>query len=139
MFAARRFGALAAVLSLVLTGCGGSKPKAGSPTPATRPSSTATVSIVAPANGGTVTGGTIRVQIALKGGKITSVTSQNLSPDEGHLHLSLDSKLISMTGGLSTEIPNVTPGTHLIEVEFVASDHSPFNPRVFAGNTFIVR
>jgi len=36
-------------------------------------------------------------------------------------------------------IPNVSPGRHLLNVEFVASDHLPFDPRVITGCVFFVK
>jgi hypothetical protein len=36
-------------------------------------------------------------------------------------------------------LPNVSPGQHLLRVEFVASDHAPFDPRVFQQVTFTVQ
>lgn len=136
----RRLGALAVALAF-LAACSGSpsEPQSTSSVPAKRPTSTATIAITKPANGSTVAGPTVHVEMSLKGGKLVATTSQNLKPDEGHLHLKLDNELISMTGGLTSDIPNVKPGTHVVEVEYVASDHSPFEPRVFAGNSFIVR
>ena len=35
-----------------------------------------------------------------------------------------------MTEGLRQTIPDVAPGRHRLTVEFVASDHAPFDPRV---------
>jgi hypothetical protein len=60
-------------------------------------------------------------------------------PDEGHLHVLLDDTLISMTQGTEQTIPNVTPGPHRIQVEFVASDHAPFDPRVVSVVAFEVK
>ena len=51
----------------------------------------------------------------------------------------LDSNLVSMTFGLDQSIPSVTPGQHVLRVEFVASDHAPFNPRIFASVVFQVK
>jgi hypothetical protein len=51
----------------------------------------------------------------------------------------LDDQVISMTEGLEQQIADVTPGTHRISVEFVASDHSPFDPRVVSVVAFEVR
>lgn len=65
-------------------------------------------------------------------------TSTNLEPDEGHLHLRLDGKLLSMTLGLIETI-DVTPGPHVVEIEFVANDHLPFDPRVLAAVPFTVK
>ena len=44
-----------------------------------------------------------------------------------------------MNYGLTQTIPDVPPGQHTLRVEFVASDHLPFNPRVFTGVVFVVK
>jgi hypothetical protein len=51
----------------------------------------------------------------------------------------LDDQLISMTEGLEQTIADLTPGLHRIQVEFVASDHAPFDPRVVAVTEFEVK
>ena len=60
-------------------------------------------------------------------------------PDEGHLHVILDDQLISMTGDTQQVLTDLTPGQHLLKVEFVASDHFPFDPRVIAAVAFEVK
>ncbi len=60
-----------------------------------------------------------------------SKASTDLRPDEGHVHVQLDGELVSMAYGLRQDIPDVRPGSHMIRVEFVASDHAPFEPRLF--------
>jgi hypothetical protein len=138
---------LALVIGGVLAACGstgapsdgsGSPGTSGASTPAPRPSSTAKLSIVAPANGQTVAGPKVNLKLALAGAKIVQATSTNLKPDEGHLHVYLDGRIVSMTFGLDQEIPDAAPGQHVIRVEFVASDHAPFAPRVFAQVVFTV-
>ena len=51
----------------------------------------------------------------------------------------LDGKLVSMTSGTSQLLQGLTPGEHLLQVEFVANDHAPFDPRVLAAVTFEVK
>jgi len=67
---------------------------------------------------------------------VTAATRE-LKPDEGHVHLTVDDKLQSMTFGLEDQI-HVEPGRHLLQAEFVAGDHAPFNPRVIVTRTFVV-
>ena len=76
-------------------------------------------------------GDTLDVVMTLTGGTIVDATSTTLTPDTGHVHLSLDGKLVSMTYGLVQEIPlaGLAPGRHTLEAEFVAADHGPFDPR----------
>ena len=100
-----------------------------------RPSSPATVEIVQPASGATVTGSSVHVVLKLTGAEIVTVTTTNIRPDQGHVHLYVDNILVSMNYGLEQDLP-VKPGTYVLKAEFVASDHAPFNPRVWSGEVF---
>jgi hypothetical protein len=75
----------------------------------------------------------------LSGAKIVAATTTNISPDKGHLHVYLDNQIVSMNFGLTDDIGNVKSGMHVLRVEFVASDHLPFDPRVFTAVTFEVQ
>jgi hypothetical protein len=139
----QRLSAVLAALLIAATACSSSKP-AGSagtttPLPSARPSSTATVKITSPPNGGSVNGPKVHVQVVLTGGRIVPVVSKNIKPDEGHIHVKLDGATLTFNAGLEYDIPEVKPGNHQLEVEFVASDHAPFDPRVFSGITFTVK
>jgi hypothetical protein len=122
---------------VVASACGSGSKNAVSPAPAAsaRPRSSATLKILEPLPGSSVTEGQVHVKLELTGGQIVPQTSTNLVPDKGHVHLSLDGKLVSMTYGLEQDFP-VTPGRHLVQAEFVAMDHAPFNPRVMATAAF---
>lgn len=109
------------------------------PTVAPRPSSTAELSILEPENGSVVRGSTVHVRLRLQGAHVVKPTSMDLQPDEGHLHLLLDGTLVSMNYGLDEAVPDVDAGKHLLQVEFVANDHAPFDPRVVAVSSFRVR
>jgi hypothetical protein len=115
-----------------------------SPTPPTsaptgpRPASTAKISFESPTNGETVTGGDVKVRIKLLDATIVKQTSTNIQPDQGHIHLFLDSQLVSMNYGLTATLPNVPAGQHFLRAEFVAADHFPFDPRDFAQVAFEV-
>jgi hypothetical protein len=106
---------------------------------AIRPSTVATVSIVRPKEGAVFPAGPteVTIQVKLEGGKLTSTTSTRLIPNEGHLHVYLDGALISMTQGLTQRL-EVGPGAHVVRVDFVATDHGPFNPPVSAEVDFSV-
>jgi hypothetical protein len=127
---------LAAACSVMLAACGaGTSPSSeGSAAPSLgpRPSSPAVVQIVQPTAGETVTGKTVHVVLTLTGATIVTTTSTNISPTEGHVHLYVDNVLVSMNYGLSQDLP-VNPGTYVLKAEFVASDHAPFNPRVWSN------
>jgi hypothetical protein len=140
-----RRAAIGAAAALVLVACGGgdgtgattgpSDP--GTPTASgPRPASTAELSITSPTNGEVIEGGTVALEIDLQGAKVVPATTADIVADEGHLHVILDDQLITMTGELEQTIPDVAPGQHLLKVEFVASDHVPFDPRVIAAVSF---
>src|SRR2546422_5221085 len=96
-----------------------------------RPSSPAVVGIVEPKNGATVTGSTLHVVLSLKDAVIVKQTSTDIRPDQGHVHLYVNNVLVSMNYGLVQDLP-VHRGTYVLKAEFVASDHAPFNPRVYS-------
>ena len=106
---------------------------------AERPRSTATLTIVSPKPNDVVDGKTFPVKIDLQGGRIVKVVEQDLTPDEGHMHVSIDGKLVTQTFSLNDKLP--TPkkkGSHLLQAEFVAKDHGPFDPRVLTSAPFEV-
>jgi hypothetical protein len=130
-----RLLAAVAGTSLVLSAC--SLPLIGTtptPSPTPRPSSTGHITIVQPADNTVVTTTTLHVEFQLTGAHIVAATTKNLTPDTGHIHLSIDSILISMNYQLSQDVSmqRFTPGPHVLQGEFVAADHLPFSPRVIA-------
>lgn len=132
-------GLIAFALLASACGSGGLPPTSPSSPTSFRPSSTAKLSILSPKNGAVVAGPTVHLELSLEGAHIVKQTSTDLSPDKGHVHVLLDGSLISMNYNLGEEIPDVAPGTHRIEVEFVATDHAPFDPRVTAVTSFQVK
>jgi hypothetical protein len=104
-----------------------------------RPASTAALTIERPAEGASVTGTDLEVVLRLEGGRIVDTASTTLTPDTGHVHLSLDGRVVSMTYGLvqSVSLRSVPAGEHTLQAEFVAADHGPFDPRVTATVTFV--
>jgi hypothetical protein len=113
---------------------------AGASPAAVRPSSTATIGFSRPSQGAMARGDTLEVVMTLTGGTIVDATSTTLTPDTGHVHLSVDRKLVSMTYGLVQEIPlaGLVPGPHTLEAEYVAADHGPFDPPVTATVDFTI-
>ena len=79
------------------------------------------------------------MKVRLLDAKIVPASTTNIVPNEGHLHVILDDQLISMTGDTQQLLGNLTPGQHLLQVEFVATDHAPFDPRVIAVVAFEVK
>jgi hypothetical protein len=132
---------IAAALALALAACApGQSQSTGVPSSlGPRPSSPAHVAIVQPTRNSTLTGTTVHVVLKLTGATIVSQTTTAIRPDEGHLHLYVDNLLVSMNYGLEQDI-TVPAGTHVLKAEFVASDHAPFDPRVWSSETiFTVR
>lgn len=107
---------------------------------ATRPTTSAVIGFTSPVPDQVARGDTLDVVMTLRGGTIVDATSTTLTPDTGHVHLSVDGTLVSMTYGLVQEIStaDLAPGPHTLEAEFVAADHAPFEPRVTTTVTFEV-
>ena len=105
-----------------------------------RPASTASLAMVSPLAGEVFHGhpADVPVEVALSGGRIVPFSTIHIVPDEGHIHLYLDDRLVAMTAGLRGVIV-ADPGTHTLRVEFVAADHGPFRPAVTAEVSFSVR
>jgi hypothetical protein len=130
--------AIAASIVLALAGCnpsGNATPTVAPSALGPRPSSPATVEILQPTSGATLTGTSVHVVLKLTGATIVTTTSTNIQPDQGHVHLYVDNVLVSMNYGLEQDLP-VHPGTYVLKAEFVASDHAPFNPRVISPEVF---
>ena len=136
--------ALIVATAFVLAACGSSDDGGSGATGATapssdRPSSSAKLAIVLPKVGDVVHGSSVDLRVKLQDAKLVPATTTHIVPDEGHLHVILDDTLISMTQGLEQTIPDVALGEHRIMVEFVASDHAPFDPRVVSVVAFEVK
>ena len=136
----KRLAIVACVPLLILAACNKNKPGTQpSSTPNARPSSTAMVTIISPTQGEVVPLSGVTVKIQLTGAHIVPAGTRALRPDEGHVHLRVDGMTITLFGGLSVSTGKLSAGPHLIEVEFAASDHGPFNPRVIERVTVTAR
>lgn len=134
---ARRFGSPTTALfaaAIVLGACGGGSGASGS----SRPTTTARVQIVQPGPND-VSGPTVHLVVNLIGAQVVQANSGPIRPDQGHIHVSLDGQLVSMAYGTTQDLPNVAPGQHSIQAEFVAIDHQPFANRVVASVLFTVK
>jgi hypothetical protein len=134
--------AAVAVAALGLAACSGGGGDGAAP-PATtvvaqRPSSPAKLSIVSPRNGQTVRERRPALRLDLRGAKIINQTTTRIRGDQGHVHLFVDGKLVTMNYGLRERLPQLAPGQHVVQVEFVAADHAPFEPRVLTQAAFEV-
>jgi hypothetical protein len=133
-----------AALALGLTACSGGNsggPDASATTTAVaaaRPSSPAELTITTPRNGQTVRQDRAELRLQLDGGKIVSQTTTRIQGDEGHIHLHVDGRLVDMNYGLRQRLPALPPGQHVVQVEFVAADHAPFEPRILSQAAFEV-
>jgi hypothetical protein len=130
----RRLLPLLAATLLMAASCGGGGGDDGNDaggSEAPRPSSPATVTILAPKEGAVVSGAAVVVKTELEGGKVVQPSVTKITPTTGHIHLLVDGKVVSMDFGLSHTLHDLEPGTHTLHVEFVAADHLPFDPRVF--------
>ena len=117
------------VLAVALVAC--SKSPTGQSS-GKRPVTTARLAITAPAPN-EVTGPDVALRLDLIGATIVPQTSARLSPTEGHVHLYVDGRLVSMTYGLTEDLKGLTPGPHSLRAEFVAADHAPFKNPVVAA------
>jgi len=135
--------AAVACVALLAVGCSGGGDTSPTPTAtqpsiisSRRPSSPAVLKILAPKTGEVVHGNSTELKLSLQNAKIVPATTTHIVPTQGHVHVYLDNKLVSMNFGLSQQLTNLTPGQHFLRCEFVASDHGPFDPRVITSTTF---
>jgi len=132
----RRLVPVLLAMSLAIVACN-SKPNP-KPTPTSSTSrirSTGVLKILSPTDGEQVPTSGVVVKISLTGAKLVAAGTRANRPDEGHVHLRVDGVTITLFGGLEVPTGKLTPGGHLIEVEFAASDHTPFEPRVIESVT----
>jgi hypothetical protein len=139
----RRAAVTTVLAALALAACADGGAGGASPPPATsavaeRPSSPAKLTIVSPRNGQTVRQDHPELRLGLRGAEVVSQTSTRVRGDQGHLHLSVDGKLVNMNYGLRAKLPPLSPGQHVVQVEFVAADHIPFEPRIMTQAAFEV-
>jgi hypothetical protein len=125
---------LAAVVTL--GGCGGSK-SAVSTSGKGQPESGAAVHISQP-TANEVTAQDVMVVVELTGGTVVDRTTGPLNPLEGHIHLSVDGKLVSMAYKTTQDLKGLAPGPHTLLAEFVAINHAPFRNRPQASVIFTV-
>jgi len=139
-----RSAVLLTTLAMTLVACGGSS-GSGSKTNATtskRPTTSAHLQILQPTPN-EVTGPNVTVKVNLTGGTIVpaNVTGPPKNGTEGHVHVSVDGKVVQMQYQAEQQIPPLAPGQHNLTAEFVATDHLPFANRstVIAAVLFTVQ
>ena len=131
--------AIAAVLSMLLSGCAKEATLGGGDLIAT----TGDLTIVAPEPGASFTPDSVPVELSLTDATVLEEASTDVRSDTGHVHVTLDEKILTILAGLEFDLVEVNgaplePGLHLLEVEFVAANHSPFSPREIEQLTFTV-
>jgi ABC-type oligopeptide transport system substrate-binding subunit len=119
--------------TVTLTGCGAGKSSSSSGARLTTP---VRVQITQPTPNQVVVGDKTTLVVNLIGGMVVQRTTGPLSPTEGHIHVSLDGKLVSMAYQTTQELTGLTPGSHTATAEFVAVDHQPFKNRPTAAVIF---
>ena len=136
MVPARRLLATLALIPLLLAACGSSGSSAGGG----RPRTDAKLQIVNP-TANEVTGPNLTIKLALTGARVVPATTVKgkLPKGEGHIHVSVDNKLVSMAYGTTQDLNGLAPGAHAKLAEFVAIDHQPFANRVVATVIFRVQ
>jgi hypothetical protein len=135
---------LLALLTTVLVGvtaCGSVSADGGSGTPAPtpyptpsgglghRPSTPVKITLVSPTSGELVHGTSVLVKVTVTGGVVTAVTTGDITPTKGHVHLYVNHQLILMSYTLQQSIPVHLGVEYSMYAEFVAQDHFPFSPR----------
>jgi len=130
--------ALAVVLGAgpILTACGSDANS--SQTANARPLTPARIEIISPTPN-EVTDPDLTVKVNLIGAHEVQPSAGTVRPDEGHIHVSLDGSVLAMAYGTIQELKGLLPGTHSVQVEFVAIDHLPFRNRVIAAILFTVK
>jgi hypothetical protein len=134
----RRAAALLVPLLLIaLPGCSSEK-KSSAPQAPDRPVTQARVQILSPIPN-QETGPDLTLQVKLIGAKEVPQVVGPVKPDEGHIHVLLDGVLKAMAYGDTQQLNGLPPGTHSVQVDFVAVDHVPFRNRVTAAVIFTVK
>jgi hypothetical protein len=106
---------------------------------ADRPSSTAVIRVAEPVEGQRVSTATLDVVTEITGATVVDASSTQVAPDTGHVHIYVDDRLMSMAYAPEQEIAIdwLSPGPHVLRVEFVAADHVAFDPPVETSVTFV--
>jgi hypothetical protein len=120
-----------------LVGCAGASSGDDETIPSSnRPSTPAQLRFPRPAPGA-IEPPNFTLALERTGARFTSATSGAITRDEGHIHVSLHGRLVSMTYGTKQDLTGLAPGQHSLHAEFVAKDHAPSanRPRTFVSFT----
>jgi hypothetical protein len=94
-----------------------------------RPSTTATLDVISPTEGQHFPSNAVPIRVNVKGGSLAAASVNKLQPGKGHLQVSVDRILVTQAAN-PVQVVQVGDGDHAISVEYVASDHLPFCPKV---------
>lgn len=125
---------VASVLIVFAVACGSSGVQGS------RPTTPAILQIVSPTPN-EVTGSNVVLQMKLTNAVVVppGQAGGKIVPTQGHIHVALDGKLISLAAGTSYQVTGLTAGTHTLQASFVASDHLPFANEVVTAVIFTVK
>ena len=87
------------------------------------------LSFVQPQNNALVPAGVVHIELQLDGATIVRQTTTHITPTTGHIHFSINDKLVAMNYSTVQDL-SLQKGLYTLTAEFVAADHFPFNPRV---------
>jgi len=128
-----RAALLAAAVVVISAGCGSSSPPA-------RPTTDAKLLIVSPTPN-QATGRDVTLRFTVVGGTVLPAAQVTgpLRGDQGHIHVSLDGKLVQMSYSTQAQLTGLAPGPHSVQASWVAVDHLPFRNQVVAAVLFEVQ
>lgn len=99
-----------------------------------RPSTTATLDVVSPAEGQRFPTNAVPIRVNVNGGSLAAANADRLQPGKGHLQISVDRVLVTRAAN-PVQIVQMGDGDHTIGIEYVAGDHLPFCPKVAVTRT----
>jgi hypothetical protein len=126
----------AAVSAVILAGCGSSRASSAS----ARPVTNARLVILEPTPN-EVTGPDVTLKFDVIGGTVLPPAQVKgpLRGDQGHIHVSVDGRLVQMAYSTEAELTGLSPGPHAVQAAWVATDHLPFRNPVVAAVLFQVQ
>ena len=124
---------LVAAMAVTTVACGSSSASA-------RPTTNAKLIIISPTPN-QVTGPDLTVQFQVTGGTVLPPAQARgpIRGDQGHIHVSIDGRLVVMAYATQAQLSGLTPGPHALQASWVATDHLPFRNQVVAAVLFQVQ
>jgi hypothetical protein len=113
---------------LVLLGCGDGGDSAGAPT----------LTLLAPADGDTVCGDPLVVQVDVENFTLTNEDKEDSPDDLGHLHVYLNGQEVAQAGRETVEIRDVADGDYQLKTDLALANHDALVPYVGTEPIYIV-